>query len=201
MEKHVRETRATSLSGVLDELIEDTSGHCVSVGQLMEAFGTRAYGPLLLVPAIIAASPIGAIPGLSILMGGVIALVAIQLLVLQAHPWIPKGLEQFSFPREGLKRMVDLMRPSARKIDTILRQRLAFLMAPPFTQLIAIICLIMALLMFPLALVPFGVLLPGLAVGFLALGLAAYDGALVLGGLIVSLGTIALAGSWYLGGM
>lgn len=199
MDRNVHDTRVTSLSGVLDELAEGTSGHEVSIGELMQAIGTRAFGPLLLVPAIIAISPIGAIPGFSILMGIIIILIATQLLGMRRHPWIPQRLEKFSFGRQRLHRTLKLIRPYAEKIDLVLKPRLDFLTGPPFVQLVAVACLVMAALMFPLALVPFGVLFPGLAVALLALGLTAHDGLLILMGLAVSLSASWLAGSWSLG--
>jgi len=193
------EGRGLTLSGVLEQLLHQTEGERVSIGELLNAFGLRAYGPVLLILAIIVISPIGAIPGFSILIGALICIVAVQLLALQDRPWVPRRLEAFSFPREKLRDAVTGLRPYTARVDTLLKPRLEFFMAPPFAQIIAAACLLMALLMFPFALVPFAVMLPGLAVGILGLGLAARDGVLILSGLVLSLAGLAAAVGWALG--
>jgi hypothetical protein len=193
--------RGLTLSGVLEQLLHQTEGERVSIGELLNAFGLRAYGPVLLILAIIVISPIGAIPGFSVLIGALICVVAVQLLALQDRPWVPRRLEAFSFPRKKLSKAVAALRPYTARVDKLLKPRLEFFMAPPFAQIIAAACLVMALLMFPFALVPFAVLLPGLAVGILGLGLAARDGILILSGLILSLAGLAAGVGWALGAL
>jgi hypothetical protein len=190
-----------TLSGVLEQLLYETEGERVSIGELLNAFGLRAYGPMLLILAIIVISPIGAIPGFSVLIGALIFVVAVQLLAMRNRPWIPRRLETFSFPREKLSDAVASLKPYTARVDTLLKPRLEFFMAPPFAQLVAVACLVMALLMFPFALVPFAVLLPGLAVGILGLGLAARDGVLILSGLVLSLAGLAAGVGWALGAL
>ena len=79
-----------SLTGLLDQLIGQTDGDQVTLGDLLDAFDSRSYGPLLLVPAFIAASPIGGIPGMSIVTGTLIILIAGQMLITTRRPWLPK---------------------------------------------------------------------------------------------------------------
>ncbi|MEL6747496.1 MAG: exopolysaccharide biosynthesis protein, partial [Pseudomonadota bacterium] len=86
-----------NLHEILDQLKEGTNGDTVSVDDLLHAFSTRSFGPLLLVPSLIALGPTGAIPGMSIVMGSVIILVAGQMLISHDRPWLPERIRNFSF--------------------------------------------------------------------------------------------------------
>lgn len=182
-----------SLSSILSDLVDGTKGEEVSLGELLDTLDQRSYGPLLLLPAIIAVAPTGAIPGMSIATGSIIVLLAVQLLVGKPHPWIPARLERFAFSREALARSVDRSMPWVKAAESHLRRRMTFLAEPPASRLVALLCLLLAFTMFPLALLPFAVALPGTALILLALGLTARDGLLVLGGFVLSALTIALA--------
>ncbi|MEO1538708.1 MAG: exopolysaccharide biosynthesis protein, partial [Pseudomonadota bacterium] len=48
------------LQSLLKLLVTQTEGERVSLGELVQAFGHRSFGPMLLVPAIIAVAPTGA---------------------------------------------------------------------------------------------------------------------------------------------
>ena len=64
--------------------------------------------------------------------------------------------------------------------DRILRPRLSFLTRKPFLQVVALMCVAAALVTFPLGLVPFGPVLPGLTILVFGLGLMARDGIVIL---------------------
>ena len=81
---------------------------------------------------------------------------------------------------EGLRQAY----PYVCQVDRFLKPRLTFLTEPPFVQLVAIVCVAAALVSFPLGLVPFGPVLPGLTVLLFGLALTARDGfVLILAGL------------------
>ncbi|HRX82126.1 MAG TPA: exopolysaccharide biosynthesis protein, partial [Pirellulaceae bacterium] len=63
---------------------------------------------------------------------------------------------------------------------TALHRRLSVLTKGPALIGIGVISILLAITFFPLALVPFGVFVPGLAITLLALGVTARDGLLVL---------------------
>ncbi|MGP1398002.1 MAG: exopolysaccharide biosynthesis protein [Inquilinaceae bacterium] len=172
--------RPLNLSGVLDRVVKETDGHEASLGEVLDVFAGRAFGPLLLVPALIAVAPTGAIPGMSIVIGTLILLIAIQILVGVRRPWMPQRLLQISFPRRKLVSAVEKSRRTVSWIDRLMSPRLEWLSEPPFVQGVAVICIALAATMYPLALVPFGVAVPGLAIAMLGLGLTAKDGALIV---------------------
>jgi hypothetical protein len=188
--------RDYSLTGLFDEVLANAKGQTVSFGDAVATFREQAYGPLLLVPSVIALAPIiGAIPGISVLTATLIILIAGQMLVGRRSPWLPERLRKFSLSREQLEQAVTTMRPWLEALDRWSRPRLLFLSEPPFYLLIPIVCVLLALLMFPLALVPWGVTLPALALTILSLGLTMRDGYVLGAGYAVTVLSV-ITGLW-----
>lgn len=177
----------SDLEDLMDEIRADSgSSDEVSLAQIIQAVGTRAYGPLLLVPGLVALAPTGAVPGMSIVTGTIIVVVAIQLLFGRNEPWIPKRALEFSFSRDTLLSAMERGRPYARRIDDFLKPSFTQVTDFPATRIIAIVAIALALSMFPLALVPFAVAVPSSAIVLFALGLTARDGRLIIAGFILA---------------
>ncbi len=174
------------LTGLLNALVENTDGDTTTIGQLLDAFGTRTFGPLMLLPAIIAVAPTGAIPGMSIVTGTIILLISMQILIGRGHVWLPERVTTFSLSRDKLKESVGQAVPWANWLQNYVGRRWTLLADPPAHYLVAATCAALALTMFPLALVPFGVAIPGSAVALFALGLTLKDGALIVAGYILT---------------
>jgi hypothetical protein len=81
----------------------------------------------------------------------------------------------------------------ATRIDGLLKPRLTFLSGPPFVNVVALLCIAAALITFPLGLIPFAPLAPGIAVVFFGLGMVARDGLWLLLGTAFVGGAIWLA--------
>ncbi len=178
----------TVMSDVLDHFVENTEGDKVSLGDLLRALDTRSFGPLLLVPALIALSPVGAVPGMSIVTGSLIILIAGQMFFTR-HPWLPSRLLNFSFPRTRLEDAVKKIQPWVKWMERALGQRLVFLTKTPADYVIAVISILLALTFYPLALLPGAVALPSFTIALLAVALTARDGLLALLGFAGTGGT------------
>lgn len=187
---------ATNLSAVLDEIEEkareNDNGQALTLNEVVDAVGRRAYGPLLLVIGLFAISPATVVPGLTWLAAALTLLVAGQMLLGLPRPWLPRKALQSKLPRDASLSALAKVRPWARRIDSVLKPRLAFLTHPPFVNLIALFVIGAALITFPLGLVPLAPLAPGFAVVFFGLGMVARDG------LWLVLGAAALAGAVWL---
>ncbi|MCA9233980.1 MAG: exopolysaccharide biosynthesis protein [Planctomycetales bacterium] len=181
------ENEAAKLTSLVDDMVEQTEGDQASVGDLLQAISTRSFGPLLIVPALITISPIGAIPGVPAVVGLVIMLLAGQILVGQRHPWLPQWLLALSFDRDRLVKAQGRLKSLLSSAATFFKPRLQALVSPTAERVVAVCCIALALTYFPLGLVPFGVALPGIAICLLGLGLTTRDGLLTAGGLIASL--------------
>lgn len=182
-----------SMSDILDQMVESTEGEEVRVEEFLQALGVRSHGPLLLFTSLIELFPLlGAIPGAYIVVALIVILLAGQLLLRRPHPWLPKKLRDFAVSRKKLVRSVQRMRPWAARIDWLVSPRLTFFLRPPFVQLIALICIVMALLFFPLAFIPSSEKVLAAPVFFFGLALTANDGLLALVGLVVTAAIVIL---------
>ena len=76
-----------SLTEVMDRLRSATDGSRMTVGDIFDAFGSRAYGPLIFVLGVVALSPVGSIPGASLVTGTLIMLLAAQMQLRAGSPW------------------------------------------------------------------------------------------------------------------
>ena len=161
----------------------------LEVRELLSLFGTRSLGPLLIVFGLIAAvPPMGAIPLIPTSMGVLTFLLSIQFVLGRRRIWIPQIIGQRSI---SARRMAAAERRGAKAlsyVDRLLKPRLRPLTRPVLNRVVAVVACLVAFLMPPLEIVPFGVVIPGLALVCMELGLVARDGLFTLIGLLVAAG-------------
>ncbi|MGQ0532075.1 MAG: exopolysaccharide biosynthesis protein [Caulobacteraceae bacterium] len=186
----------SNLNDVLDEILakcdDDNTPESLTLNEILDSVGRRSYGPLLLVIGLFAISPATVIPGMTWFAAALTLLVAGQMALGLPRIWLPKQALQAKLPRDAVRSGLEKSRGFARAVDRLLKPRLAFLSKPPFVNLIAILCILAALITFPLGLIPFAPLAPGLAVVFFGLGMVARDG------LWLALGMLAVGGAFWL---
>lgn len=163
----------------------------VCVSDLMDAIGERSFGPLMLVPSLIAVSPVGAIPGLPAITSVVIVLVSAQILVRHEHVWIPGWLARRSIDAGKMEKGLTKFKPVARFVDHMLLPRMPWLTRGPFFYLIALLCLLIGLVTPILELVPLGGIPPNAAVVAFSLAIVARDGVWALLAFAFTIATIA----------
>jgi len=185
--------RNLSVTDVLDRLESVTAKrNGLTIGDVVSAFGPRAYGPIIFVIGLVSTSPLGSIPGASILLASLLILICAQMLIRGSIPWTPTWLERRGVSGDRARRGLEAIRPIARKLQTVVKPRWAPLASGAARAGIALVCIALALTMYPLALVPWGVLPPSLAITLLGLGLLSHDGAVTGGGLALALSSAAL---------
>ncbi|MBK6702911.1 MAG: exopolysaccharide biosynthesis protein [Caulobacteraceae bacterium] len=181
---------------MLDEIAakceNDSTPDTLTLEEILDSVGRRSYGPLLLVIGLFAISPATIIPGMTWLAAALTMLVAGQMALGLPSIWLPKMALQAQLPRNAVRSGIEKGRGAARVIDKVLKPRLTFLSKPPFVNLVAVMVIAAALITFPLGLIPFAPLAPGLAVVFFGLGMVARDG------LWLALGTGVMAGTAWL---
>jgi len=184
------DSQLDSISDVLEALVDRTDGREVSVNDVTDAFGDRSHGPLLMIPSALTLIPfIGAIPVVPTVMGGVVFLIAVQMLLARRRPWIPSQLGNRRVERDKLTRGVDKALPWARRVERLLEPRLTFLLSRPFRLLVAVLCLGLAPAMSLLEVVPWAASAPAAAIFLFGVGMTTRDGAAMV------LGWLATAGS------
>jgi hypothetical protein len=174
------------LEGAVDHEVQTT------VGQLHEAIGTRSFGPLLIAVGLAGVTPLAGVPGVPSLLAFCVVLVAVQLLVGRRSFWLPGWFLRRKVKRSVIRRSVRLVRKPARFIDRLIRPRLAFSTGPLGTRLVAAVCVLIAIAVPPLELLPLAAALPSLAILAFGLGLSAKDGLLVLIAWLISGVCVAL---------
>ncbi|MCI4643904.1 MAG: exopolysaccharide biosynthesis protein [Hyphomonadaceae bacterium] len=176
----------------MDSLVENTEGETLTARDLLDAVGRRSYGPVLLLLGFVSISPLTIVPGANTVTSLLILVISAQIPFGRKYPWVPKRALEFEFKRDHLLKAVEMSRGYVQRVDALLRPRLTFLTEAPFAQLVALICVAAALVCFPLSFVPFGPVLPGIAVMLFGLGLTSRDGLVIVGA------AASLAGSVYL---
>lgn len=168
-------------------------GQRVVVGDLIDAIGTRSYGPFLIVPALIELSPVGGVPGVPTVIAAIVVLFAAQMLWGRKRLWVPDWLAGRTLAAHQLQRMVKALRPVALRLDQWFHGRLQALTSGLWVRLAALACVALAALVPPLELVPFASSAPMGAIALFGLALMVRDGVLMLAASVLACGAVAFA--------
>ncbi|MCA1748371.1 MAG: exopolysaccharide biosynthesis protein [Parasphingopyxis sp.] len=187
-----------ALEDIVDDAIESAHGHKeIHLADLLDEFGTRSFGPILVIVSLIIISPVGSIPGLPIALGAVIVLLGVQIAFGRSHPWIPQRMRRIGFSREKAESARDKWHGWLERIDHLIRPRMEWATGN-WAEWIAALCLIfLSATMIPLELIPFAVTLPGVAMLFFGVGFTARDGLMMLLGFLVTIPSIVLTILWW----
>ena len=179
----------------LEQLLDEIEGAAedrdsISLGQILDAVGRRSFGPILLVAGLVTVAPIiGDTPGVPTLMGVLVLLTGGQLLLGREYFWFPRWMLKRTTKRKTLCKALGWLRPVGRFLDRWSRPRLTRLTEGTGAYLIAIACLLIALGMPPMELVPFSANGAGAALTAFGLAWIAHDGLIALIALGVWLAT------------
>jgi hypothetical protein len=164
----------------------------VTVGELIDAFGRRAYGTLLFFLGAIMLTPVGAIPGAPLVTTVLVALLMGQSVLRKGAPWLPAWVREAEIDSARLQAGLRRIEPWADRVDRITRPRLTALFEPPMMIGWSIACVAIALSMIPLGLIPFAAAVPSLSLALIGLGMINLDGAAAALGAAVALAAGAL---------
>jgi hypothetical protein len=162
----------------------------VSIGHIMEQIGSRSFGPLLLLAGVILVSPLSGIPGMPTTISVFVLIIAVQLFMRRDHFWLPHWLLNRSISHKKLCKAVHWLQKPARGIDRLLKPRMKLLTHSGGTRLIALICIIIALLTPPLEILPFAASSAGAALMAFALSLITEDGLMALIAVVFATGAM-----------
>ncbi|CAN5380835.1 hypothetical protein BH09PSE1_BH09PSE1_12770 [soil metagenome] len=155
----------------------------LTLDEVVEAFGDRGIGALILVLSLMALIPWP--PGGKAVFAAPIILLAVELAVQRNEVWLPRWLLKASLNRSAFRKAITRLIGPIRFVENLTRPRLQAFTGPISEGFIGVACVLLALMMaLP---IPFGDMLPGLAMVFFALGVMQKDGVAVLLG---ALGTV-----------
>lgn len=171
----------------------------MSFGQVQDLAGRRSYGPLLLLPGLVALSPLSGIPTVPSIIGAIVSLVSAQLLAGRSRVWLPRRLRDAALGKDKVTRGLRFARPVARAVDRVVHRRLPALTEASSLRVAAAACLLVGVTMPPLEILPFMATSAGAIISLYGLALTVHDGVLVIAAhaLVVA---VALGGLAALGG-
>ena len=149
------------LEDILETAAHEMDGRDGSVSDLLDIYDDRAFGPISLLGLLVVLPPLGAIPGLPMVVGVMIILFSAQLLLGRNHPWVPRFIERLSVSGQKISTARKKSGKALAQIDNLIEQRIAWAISPVFRRVAAAIVLLLGALMIPMEMVPFAVALPG----------------------------------------
>jgi hypothetical protein len=180
----------------LSEILKDLEGNpSVTVGELAKLMGERAFGALMFIFAVPNAIPVP--PGTSAVLGLPLLVLTYQLMVGRTSLWLPQRIASKPLSGDLISAFMRRALPWLVKIEKVLKPRWSILVRNEAAErFLGLVCFVLAIILFlP---IPFGNMLPALAISILALALAERDGIAAVAGYaaaIASGGALALVSS------
>ena len=179
--------------GELDDLA--ARGTKVRVEDVLDDFGRRSFGPIIMILALLEISPLGAVPGIPTTLAAIIGLVALQLLFGRTHIWLPQFILNRAVESKKLHRGIGKLRGVASWLDNHSKGRLDALTKGIWIRIAAIAIIVLCATVPPLEVLPFASSGPMIAIAAIGLALVVRDGLVML--LALALAVAAVGGGTY----
>jgi hypothetical protein len=166
--------KSRRLSEILGDLDDQVS---VTVGDLAKLMGERAFGALMFFFAVPNVIPVP--PGTSAILGLPLLFLTYQLMVGRQSLWLPQRIAGRPMSGNLISAFKRKALPWLVKFERVLKPRLPWLIRNDAAErMLGLVCFVLAVILFlP---IPFGNILPALAISILALALAERDGLMAL---------------------
>ncbi|MGL4412808.1 exopolysaccharide biosynthesis protein [Roseinatronobacter monicus] len=169
-----------SLSEILDTLEEAGDAEHVTINQILEGFGDRSLAPILLVPAMITATPISGIPGVPTITGLIVGLIVVQMLMGRNTLWVPQAIGKRGISKDKMTKSVRVLRKPVGWLDRMMKPRMAWLAKRPWNYAALLTCLAIAVTTPLMEFLPFVISIAAVAIGVFAAGILMRDGLVML---------------------
>jgi hypothetical protein len=173
------------ISAILADLATSGTGERITLGEMVETFGDRAFGIVMLTFSLPNAVGLGVIPGLSAVFGLPQIFVAAQMASGLHKLWLPGWALDRSIARSDFATMIEKAMPYLLRAERVLRPRLPTLTSYAAERVLGLVLVGLAIIVsLP---IPFGNQPPGIAMAIIALALMERDGVWVIIGLFTAL--------------
>jgi len=163
-------------SELLQRFLEQHQGDEVSLRDLFEELGDRAFGTTLLICALPEALPLP-LAGISAFIAMPLMLVSGQLVLGFEQPWLPDWIMDQPFKKEHCEMVISAAIPFLEQLEQFVEPRLQFFTSSEVERGVGVI---LFLLSFIIALpIPFGNMLPAIVIVLICLGLIEKDGLVI----------------------
>ena len=159
------------------------------LGELVNAFGERGFGALMLFFGLLSVA-IGIIPGTTTILGTPLLLMGLQLAIRQDQLWLPRWALKRWIDRETYRAGVSRVLPRLRKMERLSKPRLEVMTSEVSEVLIGIATVLLAIIL----VLPLwgGNLVPALIISAFGFGLLQRDGlAILIGWIAIALIVVA----------
>ena len=174
-------------SEVLNNLASRTSP-AISIGDVLNAFGDRAFGALMLLFAAPNMLPLP--PGMSAVLGAPLLFITAQLMLGRSTLWMPRFICERSISRDFFALLTAKLSPILHRAERFLRPRLSLLLHPVPERIVGGACLLLAVIL--LLPIPFGNIPPAFALVAFSLGILERDGVATIIGWFATLGSVLI---------
>jgi hypothetical protein len=177
----------TGASAVLRALVESAAGETVTIREIIEAFGDRAFGFVLILFSLPNCVP--APPGIAGIVGTPVLIFGIQMMLGHHHPWLPDVVLRRSVSVDKFRKVIDIAEPRMRKLEAVCKPRLTGLFGPwgdRIVGLFAVLAAISVLIPFPGTNFP-----PSIALVIVSIAVMEEDGYFLIGGFLIGLAGLA----------
>jgi hypothetical protein len=179
MSEHLK---SSSVSQLL-ELIGAREAADVSVADILETFGNRAFGAMMFVFAAPLVLPMP--PGVSAILGAPLMFITFQWMLGRRTLWLPKALLDRTMSMSDFRNLMGKLTPYLERLERRLRPRLTFMYNPLGDRIVGALCFALSIIVFlP---IPFGNMLPSFAIAAFAIGGAERDGVAALIGWVAAI--------------
>jgi hypothetical protein len=176
-----------SASEVLRAVIDDAKGEAISIGEIIEAFGERAFGFVLILFSLPNCVP--APPGVAGIVGTPVLIFGIQMMLGHKRPWLPGFILRRTVSVAKFKRLIDIAEPRLQKLESYCKPRLIQLFGPIGDRVVGLFAFLAALsvlIPFPGTNFP-----PSIALVIVSIAVMEEDGYLLLLGYLIGLAGLA----------
>lgn len=169
----------------------------MKLGDILATLGERGTALVLLLFSLPAIVPTPGVPA-GMIFGSALALLSLQMIFGAKGFKVPPFMARIVIGQKRLLGFVEAAAPKIEKLERRLRSRWIILTSAKAQRLPGLIVFVMSVLVaLP---IPFGNLVPGLAIFLIALGLAEKDGFAVGAGLGLAALAVAFSASVFIGG-
>ena len=172
-----------SASAVLRRVVDRAEGDTITIGEIVDGFGERAFGFVLILFSLPNCVP--APPGLAGIVGTPVLIFGLQMLLGHRRPWLPGFVLRRSVSVATFRKVLDLTEPRMRKLESVCKPRLIGLFGPLGDRVVGLFALLAAisvLIPFPGTNFP-----PSIALVIVSVAVMEEDGYLLVAGYLLGL--------------
>jgi hypothetical protein len=176
-----------SASKVLRAVIDSARGETITIGEIIDAFGERAFGFMLILFSLPNCVP--APPGIAGIVGTPVLIFGVQMMLGHKHPWLPGFIKRRSVSVAKFKRLIDIAEPRLQWVESFCKPRLLPLFGPLGDRLVGLFAFLVALsvlIPFPGTNFP-----PSIALVIASVAIMEEDGYLLIVGYLIGLAGLA----------